>query len=181
LRGFGIGAVFRERAYGGDRSGALALLNAMRTELPREGEPNTIGSWAFLASAVEGLAILGEPEQAAAWYPVIRGLLDTGTICMPWLARFPQTVAGIAACAARRWNSAEEHFRVALHQAEELPDHFEQAECRRFYAAMLLDRGDAGDRVNARALLSQALHDYTRIGMPRHVEIATRLLASADA
>jgi hypothetical protein len=42
---------------------------------------------------------------------------------------------------------------------------------------MLLDRGLAGDRQEARRLLSDALGDYSSIRMPLHIEIIETLLS----
>ncbi len=176
VEGFAIGTLFREQAYLGDRARAIALLNEKRSKLPRANQPNTMGSWAFLVSVVEGLAMLGERDQAAELYPLVQGLLDTGMICFPWIARFSQTIAGVAASAARKWQAAEEHFRIALKQAEEIPDQLERADCRRFYGSMLLDRNEAGDVEKAQRLLTDALGDYSRIGMPFHVELTKTLL-----
>ena len=178
LEGFAIGTLFREQAYLGDQAGAMALLTDKRGKLPHANQPNTMGSWAFLVSVVEGLAMLGEREQAAELYPLVRGLLDTGMISFPRVARFPQTIAGVAASAARKWQAAEEHFRIALKQAEEIPDQLERADCQRFYGSMLLDRNEAGDVEKARHLLTDAVGDYSRIGMPFHVELTETLLGS---
>jgi hypothetical protein len=52
---------------------------------------------------------------------------------------FARTVAGIAVVAARQWEAAEEHFQIALQQAEALPNVLEQKEIRRFHAMMLID------------------------------------------
>jgi len=41
---------------------------------------------------------------------------------------------------------------------------------------MLLDRGGPGDREKARALLTQARSGYEKVGMPKHVEMADRML-----
>jgi hypothetical protein len=41
---------------------------------------------------------------------------------------------------------------------------------------MLLDRSAPGDREKAQPLLSEALSDYTLIGMPRHIEMTQTLL-----
>jgi hypothetical protein len=174
---FGAGTLFRQQAYAGDRAGALALLTEKRAKLPRAGEPNTLGSWAMLLLMVEGLVVLGEQEQAAALYPLVRQLLTTGAVCFAWIARFPQTIAGVAAAAAQHWDTAEEHFRLALQQAEHFPHRLEQAEIRRFCGAMLIDRGAPDDREKARKLLSEALARYTHIGMPRHSAITKALLA----
>ena len=47
---------------------------------------------------------------------------------------------------------------------------------RRWYARMLLDRDGPGDRDKARALLTEAIAMYRRIGMPKHVEMAEKML-----
>jgi hypothetical protein len=71
---------------------------------------------------------------------------------------------------------AEEHFGTALRQAEELPFAIEDAETRRWYARMLLDRNGPGDADRARSLVEEAIPIYRRIGMPRHEELARALL-----
>ena len=86
--------------------------------------------------------------------------------------RFTHTVAGITAAAARQWEAAEEHFQIAMQQAESLPNLLEQAEIRRFHAMMLMNRAARGDREKARALLDEARERYTQIGMPRHIEMS---------
>jgi hypothetical protein len=100
--GFGAGALFRLRAYAGDRDDALALLSAKRATFPHFGELNTLGLWAMLLLVIEGLVILGEREQAAQLYPLVRQLVDTGTICLAWISRFSQTMAGVAAAVGRK-------------------------------------------------------------------------------
>ena len=100
---------------------------------------------------------------------------------MLWpIFRFTQTIAGIAAAAARQWEAAEEHFQIAMQQAESFPHLLEQAEIRRFHAMMLIDRAAPGDREKAQTLLSEALETYTQIGMPRHIEMTQALLAQAS-
>jgi hypothetical protein len=88
-------------------------------------------------------------------------------------------IAGIAAAAARQWQAAEEHFQIAMQQAESFPYRLEQAEIRRFHAMMLIDRAAPGDREKAQTLLREALESYTRIGMPRHIEMPQTLLDRA--
>ena len=175
-RGAIVGTLFRQRAYLGDRSGALALLVEERDAMPVAGRPNAGGAWNLLILVIEGLTVLGEREKAAALYPLARELLGTRAV-WTWAApRFMQTAAGIAAAAAREWTEAERHFAVATQQARDLPFPLEQTELRRFRAMMLLDRGDAGDRATARSLLREAADDYARFGMPRHRELTERLL-----
>jgi hypothetical protein len=177
MLGFGSGALFRQMAYAGDRIGALALLEESREKLPRSGVTNTIGSYAMLLAVVEGLYLLGEHRQAAEFYPLTLQLIDTGVICFVWMARFPQTVAAIAAAAARNWTAAERHFDIAMRQAQAFPHQLELAELQRLRAAMLIDRGAADDAQRARTLLTEALDVYSRIGMPRHVELAHAMFA----
>ena len=99
---------------------------------------------------------------------------------MLWpIFRFAQTIAGIAAAAARHWEAAEEHFQIAMQQSESFPNLLEQAEINRFHAMMLVDRAASGDREKAKTLLGKALETYTQIGMPRHSEITRTLLHQA--
>ena len=60
--------------------------------------------------------------------------------------------------------------------AHEMPVRTEQPEVRRWYARMLLDRGEPGDEERARELLDEAILMYEEIGMPRHLEMAREML-----
>jgi tetratricopeptide (TPR) repeat protein len=175
VEGYGAGTLLRQLAYAGDRDGALAILDEKRAVLPRSGQPNTAGSWLMLALAIEGLVMLGEQSRAAQLYPLARELVDTGAVVLWPIFRFTQTIAGVAAAAARQWQAAEEHFQIATQQAKSFPNLLEQTEIRRFHAMMLLDRGATDDRERAQTLLSEALDSYTQIGMPRHVEMTQAL------
>jgi hypothetical protein len=44
---------------------------------------------------------------------------------------------------------------------------------------MLIDRAAPGDRETARTLLKEVLETYTKVGMPRHVEMTQALLTRA--
>jgi len=175
-RGLGVGTQFRQMAYAGDRAGALGILDGNRAMLPVLGLKNTRGSWWMLALVIEGLVMLGELSKAAELYPHAREFIGTGAVVLWPVFRFTQTTAGIAASAAHQWEAAEEHFQIAMHQAEALPDRLEQAEIRRFHVMMLLDRAAPGDRDKAQMLLREALVTYTQIGMPRHIEMVQSLL-----
>ncbi len=130
----------------------------------------------MLALVIEGLVMLGEQAQAGQLYPLARELVGTGAVALLPLFRFTQTIAGVAAAAAGQWEAAEDHFQIAMQQAESFPDRLEQAEIRRFRAMMLMDRASSGDREKAQTLLGEALETYTLIGMPRHREITQALL-----
>jgi tetratricopeptide (TPR) repeat protein len=171
LRGAGVGTLFRQMAYSGDRSGALALFHEEGASLPRSGRPSSIGSWWMLALAIEGLFILGEHSQARELYPLTRELVATEAVVLWPIFRFTHTVVGMAAAASREWKAAEDYFQAAMQQAESVPHHLEQAEIRRFRAMTLARRDAPGDRQKARTLLMEANKTYTQIGMPRHCEI----------
>jgi tetratricopeptide (TPR) repeat protein len=121
--------------------------------------------------------MLGDRSRAAELYPLAEELLDTEAVALWPIFRLTHTIAGIAAAAARQWQSAENHLQIALQQAEEFPQRLEQGEIRRFRAMLLIDRGASGDRDKALALLNEALKSYTQIGMPRHIEMTRALLA----
>jgi tetratricopeptide (TPR) repeat protein len=130
----------------------------------------------MLAPVIEGLVMLGEQAQAAQLYPLAVELVGTGAVTLWAMSRFTQTIAGVAAAAARQWDAAEEHFQIAMQQAESFPNLLEHAEIRRFHAMMLMDRAAPGDREKAQTLLREALESYSQIGMPRHIEMARALL-----
>jgi hypothetical protein len=176
MEGFGVGTIFRQMAYAGDRDGALAILDETRGLLPRSGQSNTAGSWLMLALVIEGLVMLGEHSQAGELYPLVCELLGTGLVVLWPIFRLTHTIVGVAAAAARQWEAAEEHFQLAMLQAKALPHRLEQTEIRRFNAMMLIDRAAPGDREKAQTLLREALESYTRIGMPRHIEMTQALL-----
>jgi hypothetical protein len=149
----------------------------MKDFLPHAGRPNGIGSLVLLLSIVEGEAADGAMEFAAKHYGLVLDSIDrSGAVFRLPDPRLLQTTAGIAAAAGRRWDRAEDHFQLAMRQAEDLPHKLEQPEVRRFYARMLLDRGAPGDNEKARQLLREALGMYRKIGMPKHEEIAETML-----
>ncbi len=179
MEGFGVGTLFRQLTYAGDRRGALAILDEKRALLPRSGQPNSIGAWWMLALVIEGLVMLGEQSRAAELHPLACELMATGAVVLWPIYRFTHTIAGLAAAAAHQWEAAEDHFQTAMQQAESFPDRLEQTDIRRFHAMMLLDRAALGDRKKAQTLLREALKTYTEIGMPRHIEMTQTLLGQA--
>jgi tetratricopeptide (TPR) repeat protein len=64
VEGLGVGTLFRQMAYAGDRGGALAILDERGALLPRRYQPNTLGSWWMLALVIEGFALLNERSRA---------------------------------------------------------------------------------------------------------------------
>ena len=141
----------------------------------RSARPNTFGAWTLLLGVIEGLAVLREREAAAELYPLAFEAIETGTVVSFWGHRLLQTVAGIAAAAGGRWEQAETHYQTALKQAPEIPFRSEQAEVRRWYAQMLLDRTAPGDCDKARTLLGEATGMHQTIGMPKHLEMVEKM------
>jgi tetratricopeptide (TPR) repeat protein len=178
--GLSLAALIRAAPYSDARQNVFNLLTEARPRLPKPDHPNPIGSWALLTAAVEGWAMIGERERAAELYPLVQPLLDAGVVCLSFVCRFPETVAGIAAGAAGEWAAAEGHFLTALQQAESSPHRLEQAEVHRFHAVMMLERGESGDVARAREMLTAALDTYQRIGMPRHCDLTRALLARTN-
>jgi hypothetical protein len=72
----------------------------------------------------------------------------------------------MSAAAARQWDAAEQHFERALRQADDRPVRLERPQVLHWYAVMLLDRGEPEDLERARSMLTDALGDYERFGMP---------------
>ena len=97
-----------------------------------------------------------------------------------WHFRLWQMVAGIAAACGERWDTAQDHFETALKQAQEMPHKIAQPEVRRWYAKMLIDRNAPGDRDKARTLLGEAVEMYRMIGMPKHLEMAERMVGGLE-
>jgi len=166
---------FGLKAYAGERDAALAMFGSKRGDLARPGERRTVGALAMLFTAVEGLAILHEKEGAAQLYSVVLENIPVDDAGLPTSTR-PNVVAGMAASAAQQWDKAEEHYQNALRLAHKLPVVIAQPETRRWYAWMLLDRDAPGDREKASELLTEAIAMYRKIGMPKHVEMAERML-----
>jgi class 3 adenylate cyclase/tetratricopeptide (TPR) repeat protein len=183
------GFFFLFKAYAGDSDGALHILGEKRDNLPRPSQANTAGAWTMLETAVEGLAILGQREEAGKLYPLVLEAIDSGAFVRDVGIGLLQTVAGMAAAAGGQWEKAEEHYQMALRQAHDLPAIMEQPEVRRWYARMLIDRdapgdpstGSGRDRERARELLTEAVAMYRRIGMPKHVEMAEAMLGEVGS
>lgn len=160
----------------GRRDEALTKLREDRYRLPK-GRPALWGAWAILHGSVEAYMILGEREEAAALYPLVVESLGTGCVYLKvYDTRLCRTVAGMAAHAARLWDESEAHFREALRTAAAMPLRTEQADARRFFAAMLAERDRPGDREEARTLLEAARDLYREMEMPKHVDMAEEQL-----
>ena len=142
----------------------------------QRGDDNPYGIWEQLLNVVESLAMLGERRDAADLYPFVLKGTDTGVVVSVQL-RLWQMAAGIAAASGEHWDAGQQHFETAMRQADELPHKIAQPEVRRWYAWMLVDRNGPGDCDTARGLLGEAAEMYQTIGMPKHLEMVTKMSA----
>lgn len=140
--------------------------------------PRTTGECSFALSAVEGSLLLHRKEIAAKLYPVVLQILEHGNKIRFNACGLIESVAGMAAAAAGHWEASEKHFLSALHQAEVVPYRQEQAEVRRWYAWMLLQRDGPGDLQPATQFAEEASRIYTELGMPEHHRISLGLIRS---
>ena len=173
--GVGWSVLFLSECLLGHRETAMALLDTRRDRLPSAGSPSTTGAWNMLFGVVEGLAVLGDRDAVARLYPAVVAGVDTGTLVDFNASCLLQKIAGIAAAAGGQWDDAESHYETALEQAHAIPFRSEQPEVRRWYAQMLIDRGEAADRDRARTMLAEAVEAYGAIGMPKHAAMAKAL------
>jgi class 3 adenylate cyclase/tetratricopeptide (TPR) repeat protein len=176
IYGYALGPLFSCLAYAGDKETALRMLPQMKDMMPQPGQPDGVGAWVVLESAVEGLAVLEEWDEAAKLYPLALEAVATGNLIYWLFNNLVQTIAGIAAMAGRQWEKAAEHYEIALRQAHETPFRVAQPEVRRWHARMLIERNSSGDKEKARTLLNEANAMYSEIGMPKHLEMAEKLM-----
>ena len=163
------------QASRGDRAW-LAEYWQRRDVLFRDGRTLFAGDRFLAFEAVEALAVIGERDEAHRLYARICEMIGDGVVGGYAVT---ETYAGIASACGEQWETAEQHFETALAQARDIPSKIAQPEARRWYAWMLLDRDAPGDRDKARTLVGEAIDRYREIGMPKHVEIAEKMLREA--
>ena len=162
------------QAYEGDGTW-IDRFRHQREALIRPDRTLFEGDVLFVLDAVDALAVAGEREDAFGLYEPLRTILGNGFIAGESLT---EMACAIASASGQQWSTAQEHFETALRQARDIPYTLAQPEVRRWYAWMLLDRDAPGDHERARTLLGEALELYEAIGMPKHVEIAEKMLRS---
>jgi tetratricopeptide (TPR) repeat protein len=125
-------------------------------------DPAALGGRLATLAAAEGMAVLGDRDAAAALADEVERVLASGLVLTFVDLRLTRTVAGLAAADP---DVADAHFAAAVAHADALPHRIEAAEARRFWGAVLLDRGD---HARGRTLLTEAAQRYRRLGMSRH-------------
>jgi hypothetical protein len=177
--GGGIYGRMLVKAYLGDRQAVHDEIASRRDDFAQIGRPNGWRNWTLTCVAAESLYVLREYDEAAELRPVMEQALASGFLCRVGDWRLTRSLAGATAAASSSWDAAEAHFVAALEQAEDLPSVIDQADTRRLFAQMLIDRASSGDGDRARLLIGQALEIYDRIGMPGHAALVTTLLDRA--
>jgi hypothetical protein len=175
--GVGWACTFLTRALAGERDACRTLLSEQRDLLPRPGETTTMGRFCMLHAAAQGCVVVGLTEEAGALYPLVAERADLVPLGVFDVA-LTQRVAGMAAAAVARWDDAEAHFEMARRQADEFPNRFDQPQVLHWYGKMLVDRAGPGDHDAAHTMLTDALEDYRRIGMPVYAAMTEALLGS---
>jgi DNA-binding CsgD family transcriptional regulator len=179
--GLATSAMIRVLAYAGQLERATQFYHEHRHLLESSGQQLLQGERAFLHASVEALALVGDLDTVAGLSSRVLETLEHGSLVRgDWLG-LAAPVAGIAAACAKEWDQAAEHFERGLQQAQDLPHVIERPEIRRWYAWMLLRRDEPGDRDRAGQLLREAIVQYETLGMPLHLGIATKMLASIGA
>ena len=151
-------------AWAGDHTSFDRVLAAIRTDMQCIDAGQTLGSLAVTLAEVEGQALLGRHEAAAALYPAVVSALDAGIALRPPDLRIVEALAGVAAGLAGDHARAGAHFQRARHVALDLP-HPRQGPDLDLLEAVSLG-GTDGTR--SRALLESAAAGYDALGMPRH-------------
>jgi tetratricopeptide (TPR) repeat protein/predicted Ser/Thr protein kinase len=179
-RGSSRAGLFVAKSYAGHED-ALAVLRQGFGDFEGLVRVRSGGNWWALPLIAEGLAVLDERDLLATLYPQIREAARSEWVLS--FAGFQQfkKAAAIAAAAIGEYVEAEAFFSDALDEVERIPIKLEQPEVRRWFAKMLIARNASGDRPRARELLEEAIDAYRALGMPRHLEMAKELLASARA
>jgi tRNA A-37 threonylcarbamoyl transferase component Bud32/tetratricopeptide (TPR) repeat protein len=150
------------------------LFEASEHRIPKPGQKAWGGDRAFALIAPEALAVMGDHEAAASLYDVALETVEGGVVV--WETGLGHRYLGISAACGKDWDVAERHFRTALEQAHQMPFRTEQAETRRWYGWMLMERDAPGDAQRARELLSEAVTSYEEVGMPKHAQRALDLI-----
>ena len=168
---------FTLRAHRGDGTWIDDYRRQSET-LFRHGRCPFQGDLLLAFTSLPALAVADEREEAYRLYPIVLGTIRDGCV-VDTGGQMTEMAAAIAAACGAEWDRAARHFETALRQAQEVPNRIAQPEIRRWFAWMLLDRDAPGDREKPRTLLNEAIELYRAIGMPKHVEMAERMLEDA--
>jgi tetratricopeptide (TPR) repeat protein len=108
-------------AWAGEEAAFDALLARLHSTFAALGLERSIGTVAVTLAEVEGQAVLGRFDRAAALYPDVAALLHEGIVLRPPDLRIVASLAGLAAGLAGDAATSREHFAEARRLVEALP------------------------------------------------------------
>lgn len=162
-------------AYLGDTEEVMSIFATQRADLPGDDGVATVGTWTLAMALTEALFIIGAYDDAATLRSAAEEQLRRGCK-VNWVAMsLTQSSAALAAAASGDWAAAENHFRLAVRDADALQFRSLVADARRLYATALVERGPPGRTDDTHRLLGEALTVYREIGMPRHAQLTQTL------
>ncbi|HSN78722.1 MAG TPA: hypothetical protein VL334_26945, partial [Anaerolineae bacterium] len=120
-----------------------------------------------LAYLSEVCVALHDRAQAAQLYPLLLPFAGQNAVAGFATASFGAVdrFLGLLAATLARWHEAEQHFAGALAMNAQMGARPWLAHTQQQYAAMLVARGEAADREQAKALLDAALLTTSELGM----------------
>jgi hypothetical protein len=164
-------------AWAGDGNGFDRLLAELRSTFARMGIEQSLGTVAVTLAEVEGYALLGRYDDAAAMYPVVEAMLDAGVVMRPPDLRIVPALAGVASGLAGDDRAADAHFEearrlVAKLQPRQAPD------VDLLHALAAMGAGGQGESDRARRFIEDAIAGYNGWGMSGHRARAEAALAA---
>ncbi len=146
-------------------------------DLPRDAQ--WLVSVALLAHVC---ASLGDVDRAVVLYESLLPYADRNVLAveaMACIGSASRPLGGLAATLGR-WQEAESHFQAALELNAKMGARPFVAHTQHDYAAMLLERDNAGDRERALALLDEALDTAQEMGMKKVIDDCLALKVQAQ-
>jgi tetratricopeptide (TPR) repeat protein len=140
--------------------------------------PRDFAWMACVTNLAETCAFLHDAQRAATLYELLLPYAER-TVVVGYAHTCFGSVSlhlGLLAATMSRWDEAVQHFEYALEMNTRLGARPYLAHTQHGYARMLIDRDASGDRDKAFRLLTEAVAMYGEIGMPKHVEMAERML-----
>ena len=155
-------------AEGGDRSGAIKIVNAVKELLPADG---TGLFWLSMALPLAATLVTLRDRSVAQWLDALRrysgGMFDWHSVDIE---------LGRAYALLEDWPSAEACFSRSMERCEENGQRCFLAAGRYQYGVVLLERREGDDRKRGLALVEQAASSFAELGMDYMRDEAERLL-----
>ncbi len=177
--GVALSNKFMNRVLAGDLDVCRQLIGELLPTYAGDVEGFTSGRFVSLSCAAEGCSVLGWKDELIQFQHLLAGMADR-LLTRPFDQASMARIAGMAFATLDKWEEAEEQFEVALHQADNWPNRFDEPIIRHRYGEMLLRRGRPEDADRANELLGSAIETYRERGMPILLAQAEELLSRAS-